>query len=67
MGPLERQDAYCLLSLHLSCFFDLEGCKSIALRNCAKDFDIREENMFWEEIQRGLVLFEPKSFIVLFV
>eukprot|EP00268_Persea_americana_P031712 TRINITY_DN3099_c0_g1_i2.p1 TRINITY_DN3099_c0_g1~~TRINITY_DN3099_c0_g1_i2.p1 ORF type:complete len:1865 (+),score=313.63 TRINITY_DN3099_c0_g1_i2:84-5678(+) len=55
LGPLERQDAYRLLSLYLSYFFHIEGCKSVAVTKCAKDFDIREENMFWEEMRRGLI------------
>ncbi|XP_058084724.1 uncharacterized protein LOC131232481 isoform X2 [Magnolia sinica] len=54
-GPLERQEAYWILSLYLPHFFHSEGCENVAVQNGADDFDIREEQLFWDEMRRGLV------------
>ncbi|KAL4602312.1 hypothetical protein ACB092_10G044100 [Castanea dentata] len=49
LGPLERRDAYNVLSLYLSFFPCTEECED------AEEFDIRAEKEFWDEIKRGLV------------
>lgn len=50
LGPLERRDAYNVLSLYLYFFPCTEECE------VAEEFDIRAEKEFWDEIKRGLVL-----------
>nr|POF01631.1 putative methyltransferase tarbp1 [Quercus suber] len=49
LGPLDRRDAYNVLSLYLSFFPCTEECED------AEEFDIRAEKEFWDEIKRGLV------------
>lgn len=49
LGPLERRDAYNVLSLYLSFFPCTEESED------AEEFDIRAEKEFWDEIKRGLV------------
>ena len=49
LGPLERRDAYNVLSLYLSFFPCTEEGED------AEEFDIRAEKEFWDEIKRGLV------------
>ncbi|KAJ4957121.1 hypothetical protein NE237_013904 [Protea cynaroides] len=52
LGPLERKDAYNVLSLYFS--FHTERC-DIGSYNGAEEFDLRSELEFWDEIKRGLV------------
>ncbi|CAL0331179.1 unnamed protein product [Lupinus luteus] len=49
-GPLERREAFNVLSLYLP--FSLSTKES---KNAVEDFDIREEKEFWDEIRMGLV------------
>lgn len=55
LGPLERRDAYCVLSLYLSFFYGVEGPENADSINRAEEFDVRDEREFWDEIKRGLV------------
>lgn len=51
-GPLERRDAYAILSL----FFSFtQGCEDVCLSDISEEFDIRQEKEFWDEMKRGLV------------
>ncbi|KAJ8763861.1 hypothetical protein K2173_003643 [Erythroxylum novogranatense] len=53
LGPLERRDAYCVLSLYLSFTPCGEGREN-ANGNVA-EIDLKIEREFWSEIKRGLV------------
>ncbi|WCJ25750.1 tRNA/rRNA methyltransferase (SpoU) family protein [Euphorbia peplus] len=55
LGPLERRDAYCILSLYLSFFYCVEGSENSDSIDRAEEFDVRDEKEFWDEIKRGLV------------
>ncbi|XP_059657675.1 uncharacterized protein LOC132304137 isoform X2 [Cornus florida] len=55
LGPLERKDAYGVLSLHLSFFSYISGCEDVGMGERDGGFDLRAEKEFWEEIKRGLV------------
>lgn len=51
-GPLERRDAYAILSL----FFSFtQGCEDVCLSDISEEFDIRQEKEFWDEMKKGLV------------
>ncbi|XP_043715500.1 uncharacterized protein LOC122663896 isoform X2 [Telopea speciosissima] len=52
LGPLERKDAYNVLSLYIS--FNTERCDVVS-NNGAEEFDVRSDQEFWDEIKRGLV------------
>ncbi|XP_042490760.1 uncharacterized protein LOC122070638 isoform X2 [Macadamia integrifolia] len=52
LGPLERKDAYDVLSLYFS--FHTETCEVVS-HNGAEEFDVRSEQEFWDEIKGGLV------------
>ncbi|KDP39960.1 hypothetical protein JCGZ_03491 [Jatropha curcas] len=54
-GPLERRDAYCVLSLYLSFLSRVERCQNADASVRAEEFDVRAEREFWVEIKRGLV------------
>ncbi|XP_019421761.1 PREDICTED: uncharacterized protein LOC109331611 [Lupinus angustifolius] len=49
-GPLERREAFNVLSLYLPFSLSTEEC-----RNDVEEFDIRAEKEFWDEIRMGLV------------
>ncbi|KAE9607417.1 putative tRNA (guanosine(18)-2'-O)-methyltransferase [Lupinus albus] len=49
-GPLERREAFNVLSLYLPFSLSTKEC-----RNAVEDFDIRAEKEFWDEIRMGLV------------
>lgn len=52
-GPLERLDAYLVLSLYfLFCHME---CEDVTVDNTGEEFDIRAMEEFWKEIQKGLV------------
>ncbi|XP_065856837.1 uncharacterized protein [Euphorbia lathyris] len=55
LGPLERRDAYCILSLYLSFFYRVEGSENADSIDSPEEFDVRDEREFWDEIKRGLV------------
>ncbi|KAK9275857.1 hypothetical protein L1049_023130 [Liquidambar formosana] len=55
LGPLERRDAYGVLSLYLSFFPCIEECEGADMSGRAEEFDIRAEKEFWDQIKRGLV------------
>ncbi|PIA40951.1 hypothetical protein AQUCO_02300016v1 [Aquilegia coerulea] len=55
LGPLERRDAYSVLSLYISILYSKESHRDITLINGDEEFDIRAEQEFWEEIKKGLV------------
>ncbi|KAA8525977.1 hypothetical protein F0562_007922 [Nyssa sinensis] len=55
LGPLERRDAYGLLSLYLSFFSSIDECEDGGMGEGDEGFDIRVEKEFWDEIKRGLV------------
>lgn len=50
LGNQERTDAYNLISLYLS-LLSVEG----HVDNVDGDYDVREDDKFWEEIRKGLV------------
>ncbi|XP_050228591.1 uncharacterized protein LOC126677835 [Mercurialis annua] len=54
-GPLERRDAYHVLSLFLSFFSYMEGCANADASVRVEEFDIRAERELWDEIKKGLV------------
>jgi tRNA guanosine-2'-O-methyltransferase len=55
LGPLERRDAYNVLSLYLSFFPCTEEYEDVDTSGSVEAFDIRAEKEFWDEIRRGLV------------
>lgn len=55
LGPLERRDAYTILSLYLSFFSCIDGCENADLGVGEEAFDLRAEKEFWGEIKKGLV------------
>ncbi|XP_027337446.1 uncharacterized protein LOC113851166 [Abrus precatorius] len=59
-GPLERREAYNILSLYFSFSWSTEECEDADSDTIIKTqkFDIRAEKEFWDEIKRGLVLEE---------
>lgn len=58
LGPLERRDAYNVLSLYLSFFPCTEECEDADKSESMEEFDIRAETQFWDEIKKGLVIRE---------
>ncbi|XP_075102015.1 uncharacterized protein LOC107784157 isoform X3 [Nicotiana tabacum] len=55
LGPLERRDAYSILSLYLSFFTYTDECQYIYMSSTAEVFDLRSEKQFWDEMKKGLV------------
>ncbi|KAI4327194.1 hypothetical protein L6164_019684 [Bauhinia variegata] len=55
VGPLERREAYNVLSLYFSFLPSLEECEDANKISRVEEFDIRAEKEFWDEIKRGLV------------
>ncbi|XP_070009091.1 uncharacterized protein [Nicotiana sylvestris] len=55
LGPLERRDAYSILSLYLSFFTNTDECQYIYMSSTAEVFDLRAEKQFWDEMKKGLV------------
>ncbi|KAF3448239.1 hypothetical protein FNV43_RR08952 [Rhamnella rubrinervis] len=55
LGPLERRDAYSVVSLYLSFFPCTEACGDADMSHEVEEFDIRTKKNFWDEIKRGLV------------
>ncbi|KAK0586912.1 hypothetical protein LWI29_014296 [Acer saccharum] len=55
LGPLERRDAYSVLSLYLSSFSYSEGSETADRSDRAEEFDVSAEKEFWVEMKRGLV------------
>ncbi|GAB4834643.1 hypothetical protein Ancab_032906 [Ancistrocladus abbreviatus] len=55
LGPVERRDAYGIISLYLSYFSTIAQSKDDDVDDRAEEFDVRYEKEFWEEIRRGLV------------
>jgi len=58
IGPLERREAYNILSLYFSFSWSIEECEhddhdTVVI---TEEFDIRAEKEFWKEIKIGLVL-----------
>jgi len=58
IGPLERREAYNILSLYFSFSWSTEECAhdDRDTINVTEDFDITAEKEFWNEIKIGLVL-----------
>ncbi|KAK7251820.1 hypothetical protein RIF29_35366 [Crotalaria pallida] len=54
IGTLERREAYNVLSLYFSFSWFIEECE-----DAVKEFDIRAEKEFWDEIRMGLNQTEP--------
>ncbi|XP_010274499.1 PREDICTED: uncharacterized protein LOC104609816 isoform X2 [Nelumbo nucifera] len=54
LGPLERRDAYNVLSLYLSSSLHMDGCE-VSVCNGEDNLDLKSEKEFWDEIKRGLV------------
>lgn len=55
LGPLERRDAYNVLSMYFSSLPCMEQCDVADTSVSEEEFDIRSEKEFWDEIKRGLV------------
>ncbi|GMH28826.1 hypothetical protein Nepgr_030669 [Nepenthes gracilis] len=55
LGPMERRDAYGIISLYLSYFSCGDLPEDANMDDRAEEFDIRAERELWEEIRRGLV------------
>lgn len=55
LGPLERRDAYNVLSMYFSSLPCTEQCDVADASVSEEEFDIRSEKEFWDEIKRGLV------------
>nr|XP_048320592.1 uncharacterized protein LOC107430356 isoform X2 [Ziziphus jujuba var. spinosa] len=55
LGPLERRDAYSILSLYLSVLPCSEDCGDVDMGHEVEGFDIRTQKEFWDVIKRGLV------------
>lgn len=55
LGPLERRDAFTVLSLYLSYSSYTEGSENSDRSDRGEEFDIRDVKEFWGEIKRGLV------------
>ncbi|KAM7273825.1 hypothetical protein ACFE04_028489 [Oxalis oulophora] len=53
LGHLERRDAYTVLSLYLSFFSSV--CESADSNKEDKNFDLKDEKAFWDEVNKGLV------------
>ncbi|KAM7494028.1 hypothetical protein LguiB_028637 [Lonicera macranthoides] len=55
LGPLERRDAYCVLSLYVSFFPSIDEYEDVEVGGKIEAFDLRAEKEFWDEMKRGLV------------
>lgn len=56
LGPLERRDAYSVLSLYTSFYSCTEGPENPDGGVRVEGFDISAERAFWDELKRGLVI-----------
>lgn len=54
LGHVERLDAYSVLSLYFSSS-TMKGHDSASMDDPDKEFDLRAQKEFWEELRRGLV------------
>ncbi|KAF3672281.1 hypothetical protein T459_00734 [Capsicum annuum] len=52
LGPLERRDAYAILSLYMSFFTYTD---EFHMSRTTEIFDLRAEKQFWDEMKKGLV------------
>ncbi|KAK3029857.1 hypothetical protein RJ639_038291 [Escallonia herrerae] len=52
-GPIERRDAYAVLSQYLSLYNCINGCDGVNVDD--ETFDLRTEKEFWDEIRSGLI------------
>lgn len=71
LGSLERRDAYDILSLYLSFPSPIDEDKDLDVGGGEETFDLRHDNLFWDEMKRGLVhgqflnlFFFPSLFII---
>ncbi|KAJ7952593.1 tRNA/rRNA methyltransferase (SpoU) family protein [Quillaja saponaria] len=55
LGPLERRDAYNVLSLYFTLVSCHKECKDTVIIGKIEEYTITEEKEFWDEIKRGLV------------
>ncbi|CAN4078084.1 unnamed protein product [Withania somnifera] len=55
LGPLERRDAYAILSLYLSFFTYTDEFQYSCMSSTTEMFDLRAEKQFWDEMKNGLV------------
>ncbi|KAL2548019.1 tRNA/rRNA methyltransferase (SpoU) family protein [Forsythia ovata] len=55
LGPLERRDAYNILSLYLSFSSFTDGHEDVNGDDREETFDLRDDREFWVEIKRGLL------------
>lgn len=55
LGPLERRDAYDILSLYLSFPSPIDEENDLDVGGGEESFDLRRDNLFWDEMKRGLV------------
>ncbi|KAG2238964.1 hypothetical protein Bca52824_089824 [Brassica carinata] len=58
VGSIERRDAYSVLSLCLSSGSWTDGTEIYVSEKDPVEFDFRSEQVFWEEIKKGLVFDE---------
>ncbi|XP_010439980.1 PREDICTED: uncharacterized protein LOC104723330 isoform X2 [Camelina sativa] len=58
VGPMERRDAYSVLSLCLSTGSWTDETESFVSEKDPVEFDFRSEQEFWDEIKKGLVVDE---------
>lgn len=57
LGPIERRDAYSVLSLYLSSLPCTDECGDADIGSNKFDgLDVTAEKEFWNEIKRGLVI-----------
>lgn len=56
LGPLERRDAYAILSLYMSFFTYTD---EFHMSRTTEIFDLRAEKQFWDEMKKGLVCCLP--------
>ncbi|XP_057773845.1 uncharacterized protein LOC130993110 isoform X2 [Salvia miltiorrhiza] len=55
LGSLERRDAYDILSLYLSLPSPVDEHKDLDMGGREGEFDLRDDQTFWDEIRRGLL------------
>lgn len=56
LGSLERRDAYDILSLYLSFPSPIDEDKDLDVGGREEKFDLRGDDLFWDEMKRGLVM-----------
>ncbi|KAK3023238.1 hypothetical protein RJ639_043350, partial [Escallonia herrerae] len=52
-GPIERRDAYAVLSQYLSLYNCIDGCDGVNVGD--ETFELRTEKELWDEIRSGLI------------